>query len=172
MKKKENIFSTIVNTLLKDIDVIEDDEKELYHASKKYLAKYGEINTTDTFFMYDMVVKKIKRNILAENKITNDEIKEIIINYDFIENIIAEIIKEVEGSACSVDKARSVVSNYIKTLKKEEVKLNNSEWWNPKKGNLENWNNLCSSIVNLTHGFSENFVKERKNIMNLYRGEE
>ena len=115
MKEKENIFSTIVNTLLQDIDVIEDDEKELYRASKKYLAKYGKINTADTFFMYDTVVKKIKRNILAENKITNNEIKEVIINYDFIEGIIAEIIKEVEGSACSVDKARSVVLNYIKT---------------------------------------------------------
>ena len=153
MEKKVNEkgIKDVINSLLDSADALdEDDESEmaLYQTASKFIVPS---NGMDMFFLLDYNIDKIKR-IACQNEKMGQEEETIMCNYEFIKNIITHVIQQGEGSCCSVDKANTVIRNFIKTKNKEKVIFSHKEWYEPKIGTLKEWNALVEGTAMLAIG--------------------
>lgn len=71
--------------------------------------------------------------------------------YSFLSRFLSELIKQLEGGACSVDKTGGIVQVYLRNLKGTPPEYEQQEWNIPRIDTLNAWIELIDSLI-LFHG--------------------
>ena len=154
-------FKKIIDTLVASGEKLTDRDIELMNAINKFINISDKDDILDMFWMLDYRTDIIKGQIL-KNK--NPKQRNMIKHYTFVKEIIANLISELEGTACSVDKASSIIKIYFNEINE----LNNTVWYMPNKGTAKDWNELVESTLMLQYGKSDRFINAVNHIKNIY----
>lgn len=152
----------IVDTLVASGEKLTDRDIELMNAMNNFIDVSDKDNILDIFWTLDYRTDIIKGQIL-NNK--NPKQRNMIKHYTFVKEIISNLISELEGTACSVDKASSIIKIYFNEINE----LNNTVWYMPNKGTAKDWNELVESTLILQYGKSDRFINAVNNIKNIYK---
>lgn len=152
----------IIDALIASGEELTDRDIELMNAMNNFIKISDKDDILDMFWMLDYRIDTIKRHLLKDK---SPKQRNIINHYTFIKEIVADIISELEGTACSVDKASSVIKIYFNEINK----LNNTVWYMPNKGTAKDWNELVESTLMLQYGKSDRFINAVNHIKNIYK---
>jgi hypothetical protein len=86
----------------------------------------------------------------------------IFMDYNFYSANISHFIAKFTGSACSVDKARTVLRDYVK---KRENDYSKKCYTIPSFGTYKQWMDYVESLTSLKHGNAEAFFKAYKSLV-------
>ena len=155
----------VLNTLITESNKLSNNDAKLSTAVIKFLQREPHSdNDLELFFTLDYRLDVIKEHILEDQGIDSKNYA-IIKHYDFVKNIISDLIQELEGRACCADKASSIIKLYVK----EVESFDNSKWYLPSKGDMTIWKNLIESILMLQYGKSDNFIVNVERLKTLYK---
>lgn len=116
-----------------------------------------------------ILVKMATRNIQVSDEVMW-KIYYVYSEYEFIKIHLLSIIDKYEGYGCSVDKTRWLIDTYVKHLKGEKVdELTERNYWNPKKGKVNDWLKWIDAIVRMYTGDSDNYFEQKRNLVDLYK---
>ena len=152
----------IVDTLVASGEKLTDRDIELMNAMNNFINVSDKDNVLDMFWTLDYRTDIIKGQILEDK---NPKQKIMIKHYNFVKEIISNLISELEGAACSVDKASSIIEIYFNEINE----LNNTVWYMPNKGTAKDWNELVESTLMLQYGKSDRFIDAVNHIKNIYK---
>lgn len=155
-------FKKIIDTLVASGEKLTDRDIELMNAMDNFINVSDKNNVLDMFWTLDYRTDIIKGQIL-EDKSPKQKI--MIKHYNFVKEIIANLISELESTACSVDKASSIIEIYFNEINE----LNNTVWYMPNKGTAKDWNELVESTLMLQYGKSDRFIDAVNHIKNIYK---
>lgn len=87
-----------------------------------------------------------------------------------IEMLLEETIEEYEGSPMSADKSRTILRDYGKHLRGEEVsEWDSSNYWIPDSGTQEQWFAYVYGILRLQIGDSKEYIKQKQELEELLK---
>lgn len=100
----------------------------------------------------------------------------LYLDYNFLENNVSQLCSTFYGSACSVDKGRSLVKAYIRW--KETGKMPKFDWQGkyvfhyPETGTEEQWMNFIDGVQRLKYGYNKEYLLALKELMNAKKTKE
>ena len=87
-----------------------------------------------------------------------------------IDRLLEETIVEYEGSPMSADKSRTILRDYGKHLRGEEVsEWDSSNYWIPDSGTQERWFAYVYGILRLQIGDSKEYIKQKQELEELLK---
>lgn len=87
-----------------------------------------------------------------------------------IKRLLEETIVEYEGSPMSADKSRTILREYGKHLRGEEVtEWDTSNYWIPNNGTQEQWFAYVYGILRLQIGDSKEYIKQKQELEGLLK---
>lgn len=172
-KINEKEFKEILEVIASQAYQVEDEDMNLMKEVADVLKRYNaDINDLDMFWMLDYRLDGIKKHFLhSALKLKGeayDKAELLYLNYAFVEDVLSNIMTTHEGSPASVDKARAIAYSYLKTIMKEKVEIDHTKWNHPSVGSISEWNEVVESILFLTYGRYEQFIKSLGKVYLLY----
>lgn len=117
MKVNDESIKNVLNMMS---DNIGKENVELY---KKLIEQNGIKKIDDVDDFYIMMVypyEKFLKGFIQVEISKNDEVKFLLLHYNFVEYQFQKIIVDTEGSACSADKSRTIMRRIFNWLNKGE----------------------------------------------------
>ena len=119
--------------------------------------------------IFHPIIKKIEL-VLRTKFNKQDNITSLYFDYDFLENNVSELCKQLYGLSCSVDKGRSLVKAYIRW--KETGRMPKFDWQGeyvfhyPETGTEEQWMNFIDGVQRLKYGYNKEYLLALKELIN------
>lgn len=154
----EEIESSTIFELLRSFTETENELSRL-----KYQLLYDELFTTTPPTPREMNLHfrmdRKKKSSLSKIAVGNLDIPKdkqwkaqfVYKEYSFVSRFLTELIRQLEGGACSVDKTGGLVQIYLRNLEGIPLEYEQQEWYIPKIDTLRTWIELIDSLI-LFHG--------------------
>ena len=107
MKINEDSIKSLLNSM---VDGIGKENVELYQKLIEGSGFKKVENIEEFFFMLIYPHKQFLKGLIDCEISKNNSVKFLYLNHEFIENNFVKIIQDVEGSACSADKSRTIIN--------------------------------------------------------------
>lgn len=134
-------------------------------AFKLARAKIEDRNPEEFYFVLSYPFDEAIDGLLNAALPGNEQAHFIFKNYEFVENHVARVIEQFEGSPCSADKTSSVISRLVRFhIKGDPIIFDSSEQYtfhHPKKvlANHEEIIDFFEAIYRLYYGDSDRFLE-------------
>lgn len=87
-------------------------------------------------------------------------IQDIYVNWDWFDNVVTRLCKDLYGAAFSADIGRFIVKAFIKyRLTGEIQEFNRENYWEPNTGEFSEWMDLVAGVASLRVGNVLTFAK-------------
>lgn len=103
---------------------------------------------------------------------TKEQVYRLIHYYNHLqtlEGLLEETIVKYEGSPCSSDKSRTIMREYGKKIRGQDVteEWNNQDYWIPDNGSKERWLAYAEGILELLRGNSQLYIDTKEELEGL-----
>lgn len=168
---------SIKNVISMMADSIGKENVEIY---KKLIDEKGFKNITDTEEFYFGLIypfHKFMKGLIETEISRKDKIKFLLLNSRFIENQFNKIIVDIEGSACSSDKSRTIMKRlYLWFNEEKRIDWDYQQEYTfhlPKKvfTTHDDVVSFYEAIENLYYGHYKNYLVELKKVMSKLENE-
>jgi len=168
MKINDESIKNVLNMMS---DGIGKENVELY---KKLIEQNGIKKIDDVDDFYIMMIypyEKFLKGLIQVEISKNDEVKFLLLQYNFVEYQFQKIIVDVEGSACSADKSRTIMRRIFDWLNKgEKIEFNYEGEYTyhlPKTvfTTHEEITEFYDGVKNLYYGHYQKYLIELKKVM-------
>lgn len=146
------------------VSALDAETEADYGAIISSLQKIKGIDNPEFFSLFiNFKLDEIQKVTLQKMLNTRNSVECFIyMNWDFLKRHLANFFQRTEGFACSVDKARWVITQYLKKQRKEEYKKipEEKQYWHPKIGTIEDYFKFCDAIHMLYWGQPEIYIQK------------
>lgn len=129
-----------------------------------FLSQYfdGEVKNFEDYNL--LKILPIKQTLHAKFKQYGKlmyKLTDLVMNYGFFDNTLSELIKKKEGWACSVDKSRWLIRQWVKWMLEGEMPdmtIGEKCYWKPHFGSAQQWIDFMEGLSFLLYGRPEKYI--------------
>ena len=96
----------------------------------------------------------------------------VYINYNCVEEILSNLMKDLESSVCSSDKSNWLINSYVSYLttgRELDMTIGEGCYWKPRLGSAKQWVDIVESAILLSNGHWRNYLVRFKDVTELYK---
>lgn len=167
MTENQNIDKEIAQVITSLATTFRNQDDAEYHA--KFLETFGDemVSPSKFYDTYSYPAGKEKDTFvrLMVERVNpfyaHQEflVKFIYSDYAFVKRFLSQQVSHYEGSACSVDKARSLITLIVASIVNELYPMPKEQVWHlPEVDSLILWMDLIQSLCYFSHGQPEKYL--------------